>query len=183
MTLSLPRVSVRACTPDDVDLLERVIPSPGLSRFHESRFADHRAGACTYLIAWMGARPVGHLVLKWYGADEARVRALLPEVPEINALGVSPPERRGQGVGTLLIRDAERRASERGYARIGLAVAIDNLRAERLYRRLGYADWGHGTVDGSWRYLSDSGDEVVVTETTNYLVKELPPNPWEPIAS
>lgn len=183
MTLSLPRISVRACTPDDVDLLEHAIPSPGLSRFHASRFSEQRAGACTYLIAWMGARPLGHLVLKWYGCDEAKVRALLPEVPEINSLGVWPPEERGSGVGTLLIRDAERRAAERGYGRVGLAVGVDNLAARRLYQRLGYADWGHGTVDGSWRYLSEDGDDVVVTETTHYLVKQLSPDPWEPIAS
>jgi hypothetical protein len=47
-----------------------------------------------------------------------------------------------------LICAAEDIARQLGHEQIALGVGLDNPKARRLYERLGYADWGHGTVVG-----------------------------------
>ena len=74
---------------------------------------------------------------------------LLGDFPELNAVTVAP-ELRSQGIGTALIREAERRVAPRGLACVGLAVGVDNPRARSLYERLGYRTWAHGTLEVSW---------------------------------
>ena len=166
------RLRIRPCREDELDLIEATIPSPGRSRYHHKRYELQLAGLSTYLVAWAGRVPVGHLNLRRV-SGEPEVAAVLGEVPEINALGVWPPERRNAGIGSALVLDAERRVREAGGARVGLGVAVDNEAARRLYERLGYHDWGHGTVDSSYPASTDDGREVVFLETLHYLVKSL----------
>lgn len=166
------RLSIRPCGEDEVDVLEAAIPSPGRSRYHHKRYELQLAGLSTYLVAWDGAVPVGHLNLRRMSGAPG-VAARLGEVPEINALGVWPPERRNQGIGSALVLDAERRVRDAGGSRIGLGVAVENDAARRLYERLGYVDWGFGTVESSYPATTDDGRELVFTETLDYLVKDL----------
>jgi ribosomal protein S18 acetylase RimI-like enzyme len=51
-----------------------------------------------------------------------------------------PPEFRGQGIGTLLMRHAEAHARDEGYHTVGLMVAVHNEAARRLYERLHYQE-------------------------------------------
>ncbi|WP_236241859.1 N-acetyltransferase [Streptomyces sp. CC228A] len=52
------------------------------------------------------------------------------------------PALRSCGLGTLLVRAAERRIAERGLGRAELAVEEANIRARALYERLGYTAYG-----------------------------------------
>jgi len=52
------------------------------------------------------------------------------------------PALQSRGLGTLLVRAAEQRISNRGLRRAELAVEEDNPRARALYERLGYAVYG-----------------------------------------
>ena len=54
-----------------------------------------------------------------------------------------------------------------------MGVGVDNPSARRLYERLGYTDWGHGTVETSWQEHDDAGPPVTVTETIHMLVRRL----------
>jgi ribosomal protein S18 acetylase RimI-like enzyme len=54
----------------------------------------------------------------------------------------------GMGVGTALIAGLEQRVRDRGLGTARLGVEHDNLRAARLYRRLGYREVG--SVLESW---------------------------------
>jgi GNAT superfamily N-acetyltransferase len=166
------RLRIRPCREDELDLIEATIPSPGRSRYHHKRYELQLAGLSTYLIAWAGRVPVGHLNLRRM-SGEPDVAAVLGEVPEINALSVWPPERRNAGIGSALVLDAERRVREAGATQIGLGVSVENESARRLYDRLGYRDWGHGTVDSSYPATTEEGREVVFFEKLNYLVKSL----------
>jgi len=84
---------------------------------------------------------IGWCVAVWSG------KATHPEYPDMQDLLVKE-DRRNQGHGTLLISEFERRAKDRGYDRVGLAVnPEDNRSARRLYERLGYLH------DGGGRYL------------------------------
>jgi ribosomal protein S18 acetylase RimI-like enzyme len=46
---------------------------------------------------------------------------------------------RGYGIGTMLLKDAEKMAIEKGYSRVSLNVAHDNQMAKKLYERVGYS--------------------------------------------
>jgi hypothetical protein len=52
-------------------------------------------------------------------------------------------------------------------------VGLDNPNARRLYERLGYADWGHGTVAATWVERDHAGPPVTVSEACDMLVKRL----------
>ncbi len=100
-----------------------------------------------------------------------QVRAALGDFPEMNALEAHPP---GRGVGSTLVPAAEAVALSWGATAIGLAVGTDNPAAQRLYRRLGYTDWGRGLIVDEW-VETDAGGAVSVThrDSCAYLTKGL----------
>ena len=163
-------VRIAPCREGDVDLLESCIPTRGA--WHAKRFDEQRKGESLYLIAWLRGVPVGHLNLRLAGSLEEVVRRHLPGCAEINALGVAE-QHQGHGIGTQLVEWAEGSARGRQLQRIGMGVAVGNRRAEALYQRLGYTDWGHGTYICSWTETGADGVEKTVSEETRYLVKEL----------
>lgn len=89
------------------------------------------------------------------------------------ALGVWPQEFRRRGVASGLIGRAELLVGQRGSERLVLGVAVDNVSAQPLYQRLGYRDWGHGTVDSWWTSVANDGSAVRHDEHLLILVKEL----------
>jgi ribosomal protein S18 acetylase RimI-like enzyme len=56
------------------------------------------------------------------------------------------PEAQGRGVGTALLRALERRARERGAAKMTLEVHDTNEAAKRLYARFGFEGWASPTL-------------------------------------
>jgi hypothetical protein len=94
--------------------------------------------------------PVGDGFLARTAAEEPELRRHLLGVPRLDHLEVLKPLWR-RGIGTALIRAAEDTARRLGHERLALAVGIDNPGAQRLYERLGYVDWDHGTIVGPGR--------------------------------
>jgi RimJ/RimL family protein N-acetyltransferase len=136
----------------------------------QNRFAMQEEGQGIYLLAVRDAQYVGEGTLLWRSKYPA-VRRHLRSLAEINGLAADP---QGQGIGSQIIESAVKLAATRGKKRIGLAVQFGNDDARRLYERLGYVDWGRGTVTDSWSDLDDSGR--IVREhslTCSYLVKAL----------
>ncbi len=82
-----------------------------------------------YLVAWDGGEPVGHVHVAW---EETKLG-----VPALQDMFVLPA-RRGCGIGTALVQEAERRAAARGHRATSLGVSDSNPDAQRLYERLGY---------------------------------------------
>ena len=72
----------------------------------------------------------------------------------------------GRPVGDVYLdcEPAEDTARRLGHERIALGVGLDNPKARRLYARLGYADWGQGTVVGTWVEYPDDGPPVTLSE-------------------
>jgi acetyltransferase (GNAT) family protein len=96
------------------------------------------------------------------------------EIRPGSAADLEPQWRRG--IGRALIRAAEDTARRLGHERLALAVGIDNPGAQRLYERLGYVDWGHGTIVGTWAEHDHDGPAVTQSGTCNVLVKGLWPD-------
>lgn len=165
-----PRIEIKLCTENDLALLNKAIPAPG---YHENRFEQQKLGKSSYLIAWQNGVPMGHLNLKWEGSDQPSVEQYLTDTPELNAIGVWPPEKRSLGIGRQLIAQAEAIAKERGFKQVALAVALDNPRAKTLYDKLGYHDWGHGEYIDSWVEKDSDGKEIHHNDPCHYLVKNL----------
>ncbi|MCL4560383.1 MAG: GNAT family N-acetyltransferase [Chloroflexi bacterium] len=72
------------------------------------------------------------------------------------------PEYRSQGVGTRLLNAAEDDLRRRGYTRVTLNVARENVRAEALYVRLGFrviapepGIWSYPDEKGIWRTVEE----------------------------
>jgi GNAT superfamily N-acetyltransferase len=146
------RVEVRRASGADLEPLVAVF---GSRDFFGDCLARQRRGDGVLLVAWRDGRPVGDVFLARDPADEPEVRRLLPGVPQLGHLEVDGRLWR-RGIGTALIRAGE-----------------DNPGARRLYERLGYADWGHGTVVGTWQDRDHDGPPTTHSEVLNMLVKDL----------
>jgi GNAT superfamily N-acetyltransferase len=170
-------MEIAVCRAADVALLDECVGSPGVDSSHARRFARQEAGGGVYLVAWLDGRPVGHGEVIWGGCADPEVRAALPGCPELNGLGVWPPELRSRGIGGALIRRAEELAREHGRTALGLGVAADNPRAAHLYARLGYrplTDY----VD-RWSYVDHDGVTRECVDPCTFLTKELPSGPLD----
>jgi ribosomal protein S18 acetylase RimI-like enzyme len=167
-------VDVRPLAADDLAQLQRDLP-PEHPEAHVRRLGDQRTGRVTYLIAWKDRRALGHLLVRWGGPTNPELVWRLDrraDHPYVEALFVHP-EYRSQTIGSQLLDQAERLVRLRGFRRVGLAVAVENVRAQALYERLGYRDADVGEVVNHWSYVDEVGREVIGTETVLYLVKQL----------
>jgi GNAT superfamily N-acetyltransferase len=163
------KVEIRPGSDADLDMFVAVL---GQRHFFTDRLARQQRGEGVLLVAWLDGRPVGDGFLACEPADEPEVRRHLPGVPQLTHLEVLGPLW-GRGIGTALIQAAEDAARQLGHGQLVLAVGVDNPDARRLYERLGYVDWGHGTIVETWVEHDHDGPPVTLSETCHVLVKHL----------
>jgi ribosomal protein S18 acetylase RimI-like enzyme len=162
---------IRECAATDIEALERHLPTRP-SQVHAEHFGQQQAGLWTYLIGWDDdSVPVGVCVIRWGGWAEREAFEAYPDCPVITNLQVDPA-RRGGGAGTALIEFAEKEVNARGLHQIGVGVADDNVRAGKLYARLGYADTGLRT-ESRYVYPDDAGVPREIVEGDMLLMKDL----------
>ncbi|OEV12771.1 GNAT family N-acetyltransferase [Streptomyces nanshensis] len=164
---------ISECREEDVALLDKHMPSPGAAYDHASRFARHREGASTLLIAWRDELPVGSCEVVWTGCQAPEVRAVHPDCSEINGLGLWPETLRSQCVGTALIQAAEELALKRGLVKLGVGVEKNNPRTADLYERLGFRPSTPYLDCGS--YEDSAGRTHRVADACTFMVKTLAP--------
>jgi len=159
---------------EDIAQLERYLPRDMPGR-HRERYLRQQAAHATYFVAWLGRRPVGHLLLHWDGPQTEPMLSMLRDCPEIEDFYVDPPYR-GQGIGVRLLEAAEALAIARGHAQIGLAVGLtpDYDRARAIYQRRGYRNAEFGLFYAGWWYRDEAGRRCWWEEACEYLVKPLP---------
>jgi GNAT superfamily N-acetyltransferase len=162
-------LDIRPGSDADLPALVSVL---GQRRWFSERLARQRAGGGVLLLAWLEGRPVGDVYLQLDPGTEPEVRRHLPGVPLLIHLETLGPYQR-RGIGTALIHAGEDTARRLGHRRLAMGVGVDNHDARRLYQRLGYTDWGHGTVDTSWEEHDQTGHPVTVSETIHMLVRDL----------
>jgi GNAT superfamily N-acetyltransferase len=170
-TVPAPTV-VRPASMRDLALLNEHLHLWGPLDYHERKIEEQLSGGVLWLIAWRDGLPVGHLQIGWSGAERPEMASHLGDCPHVSRVGVRA-EMRSQGIGSAMIEAAEDIIRKRGYGRVGLAVAIDNDRARRLYQRLGYRGCGHGTYTVSWYQYDGNEPRERVEEVCIYLWKDL----------
>jgi GNAT superfamily N-acetyltransferase len=162
-------LEIRPGSADDLTVLVKVL---GERHWLSDRLTRQQRGRGMLLVAWLAGRPVGEVFLDCEPVSEPEIRRHLPGVPRLDHLEVAGPFW-GRGIGTALIGAAEAAARQLGYEQIALGVGLDNHKARRLYERLGYVDWGHGTVVGTWVEYPDDGPPMTLSEVCDMLVKRL----------
>src|SRR5579862_7345001 len=119
----MDRYSIRPLTISELPLVEARLFSGGMPDKHVRNFARQERGFCTYLFAWEGDVPVGHVLIRWIGSEHEPVKSVRACSPEIGALFVRQ-DRRRRGIGDSLMQYAEGLVGSRGINEIGLAVGI-----------------------------------------------------------
>lgn len=123
-------VSVRRCKRCDLRKLEWF----GLYAEHraifDAEYARHKRGHNVMLVAEANGFPIGQV---WIDIEKKRHE----NVAVIWALRVIP-NMQGLGIGSRLVEAAEELAISEDCAEVELGVEKKNLKAKRLYQRLGY---------------------------------------------
>ncbi|WP_456483056.1 ribosomal protein S18-alanine N-acetyltransferase [Methanopyrus kandleri] len=146
------RRAKRSDIPEVVEIEERAFPkSPYPTYVFLYNLSNNPEG---FLVAEVGGKVVGYVIFElrpWLGEGH------------IVSIAVHPNYRR-TGIGTILMREAERKIAEAGYETVRLEVRESNFPARRFYERLGYREERreHG-------YYSDG-------ETAVIMVKKLKPS-------
>jgi len=143
-------LELRAAAPDDLPLLRAMLveaafwrpagarPSPELA-LAEPQLARYVEGwgrtGDFGVVAVQNARQIGAVWSRYFTAEAPGYGFVDETVPELSV--AVEAGRRGQGVGTALLREILRQACARGIARISLSVERDNP-SVALYERLGF---------------------------------------------
>lgn len=139
--------SIRAAERRDVGELLEIEESRFDDPWTRGMLLDELAQAATrrYTVAVVAGRVVGYL----------GVMFVLEEM-HVNTIAVRA-EHEGRGVAAALLDDAVADAIARGVRRATLEVAVSNERAQRLYRRYGFAPVGVRP-----KYYERSGEDALV---------------------
>ncbi len=137
------RRAIQSDLPELLRLEESSFETDRLSRRSFSRWLSHRR--CVFLVCEDGEKLGGYiLVLLRRGTRLARMYSLAVD-----------SRYRGRGLAARLIEQAEHEAREAGALYMRLEVAADNEAAIKLYRKLGYLQFGRYQD-----YYEDHGDAL-----------------------
>ena len=163
-------VVVKPLMEDNLLLLNQAIRREPFT--HYERYLSQCSGILNYLIAWCDGLPIGIVMVRWKGKSLPVLERRYPGCPHLIDLYVVAAYR-GCGVGTRLMLAAEQAVRVRGYAHLGLSVALQNRRARDLYERRGYQDVGLDTYHISWTEVDGEGKSREIEDECIYLVRTL----------
>ena len=140
---------IRKVTIDDIDQLKQIKPTLNLETIN-SRLDRQQNAEVEFLVLDISSELVCFVLLKWNGKNTH------PEYPDIEDL-YTKENKRGQGYGSLLIKECEQRVKQKGFSKIGLAVnPQENCPVKKLYERLGYKPTGEKAyIDGVYNGVED----------------------------
>lgn len=151
MTLTMA-ITIRAAREDDLPNLEWYGQYRHFRRVFHRAYQDQVAGDRLLLVADMQGFPIGQLFINFQNGSRSQTstgRSAYLYAFRVMAMF------RGQGIGTLLLREAERMTAERGIHTLSIAVARTNTRALQLYERMGYHRYA--VDEGHWQYSDHKG--------------------------
>lgn len=160
------RCRIRLLRADDIWAIAAAFAALGWDKppaQYESYLAQQRQGEREVLVAWHKETFVGYVTVVWNSGYAPFRAAGIPEIADFNVL----PHVRRQGIGSLLLEEAERRIAARSpVASIGVGMTADYGAAQRLYIKRGYVPDGRGLVAGehhvSWGETVRVDDDLVL---------------------
>jgi GNAT superfamily N-acetyltransferase len=129
---------IRDITIDAYAEYQAVMP-PGFWTHYQHNLIATLDGEGNYerIVAEQNGSIIGSVLLYPPAADSYTSAAISTSYPEVRFLAVLP-QVRGQGIGTALMKECERRAREVGAQAIGLHTMEVMQAAIRMYEHLGY---------------------------------------------
>ncbi len=94
------------------------------------------SGMTVTLIALLKRKPAGFAMISHFPQEENP-----QQVSELLAIAIVPEKQR-MGIGEMLLKEVERKATELNIGELYLHTAEDNLAAQKLFARNGYHPWG-----------------------------------------
>jgi ribosomal protein S18 acetylase RimI-like enzyme len=158
-------IEIRPVTEPDVESLAGYLTHKINAQSMRTRYYEVRRGNREMLVALIDDEPVGTVSIGGGAAE------LHPGSLYLFALDVAPRHRR-RGIATALINAVESIARERELGAVALKVSVDNPNAARLYRSLGYNEYGDAVLDVWTDYTAD-GTPVEMRETCAQMRKIL----------
>jgi GNAT superfamily N-acetyltransferase len=154
-------LSVRLATPDDADVVARMLhdfntefdtPSPGVDVL-APRLRDLLAGDDTFAIL-AGDPPAGLALVTvrpnvWYTGPVA----LLDEMYVV-------PDRRDRGIGSAVIGHLLAIARDRGFGLIEINVDESDVDAQRFYGHHGFANTEEGSTERAFYFFQELPDDA-----------------------
>jgi GNAT superfamily N-acetyltransferase len=127
---------------DIVDVAETFARKNKKLEQYERYFEENQQGVRVTLVAAVGEAAVGYANILWQPDYEPFLSDGIPEINDLNVID----EYQNRGIGTALIREAERIAAEAGKPIMGIGVGLtpDYEVAQNLYPKLGYISDGRG---------------------------------------
>lgn len=157
-------VCIRPARQDDLPQLEWFGQYRHYRDVFRRTFQEQQDGSRLMLVADVDGFPVGQVFINFANGRQEAARGYL------YALRVLEPFR-GRGIGTRLIREAERLLREQGCRWATIAASKENTAARRLYERLGYEVYAEDP--GQWTYTDDQGRVQQVDEPAWMFGKRL----------
>ena len=158
----------RLATEADLPLLEWYGQFTHFRRLYHKTYQDQCDGIRQMLLADLNGFPIGQIFILLNFAARKRaeggVRGYLYALRVLDHM-------RCMGIGTYLIEHAEQRLTQHGYQWSTISVAKTNVKARRLYERLGYCIFRDDP--GRWHYVNHVGKVVDVNEPCWMLEKQL----------
>lgn len=140
-----PMITIRPATPTDLDFILALLPSYAEFGLPPWRDADVmvrtdsevltaalQSGAAIFIAEDQTQNPLGFIHL--HPGSDHYFKAKQCHISDL----IVAPAGRGQGVGKLLMAQAEAWAQDNGYQRLTLNVFDGNERARKLYEELGF---------------------------------------------
>jgi GNAT superfamily N-acetyltransferase len=153
------KVKIRQATYQDIPQIMAIKKNGPLGKY-TNRIIWMNQGQAVYLVIEDDGQILGNVFLKYYGTDQD------PDFPNIEDLFIRE-DKRGQGLGTLLLRECFRVSKEKGFAKVSLAVNPTlNPKAKDLYLKMGFKP-----IEGREKHLS--GVYNGVEDWVEDMVKDL----------
>lgn len=142
-------VKIRKAAVDDVTALQSVKPTITVETI-KKRLESQQKGEVEFLVLEKEGKIVSFVLLKWEG------KPTHPEYPDMEDLYTKESER-GRGYGAMLVKECERRAGQRSFGKIGLAVNPTlNSKAKKFYEKLAFEHDGRKSyLDGVYNGTED----------------------------
>lgn len=161
-------IEFRIAVEEDLPKLEWHGEYMHFRRVFQRTFEDQLQGNRLMLLAVVNEWPIGQIFIQLESYDsffmDMRKRSYF------YSLRVMEPFQ-GKGIGTALLVEAESILIDRRYDSVSIAAAKENVRARKLYERLGYKVIAEDS--GRWQYVDHEGNTRHVYEPCWILEKSL----------